>query len=195
MSSNYKKGFTLIELVIAIFILSFAVVGVFSIFSMTVILTSDASMRLTGTFLAQEGMEIVQNVRDTNWLKMDAQALAGTVTTTWLDDMSCSSGCEADYRATALSPWGDNFLEINSATGFYVYNENDSTETKFKRKIIVEPITGIDYAAKVTVQVSWDEKPNILYRTAREAGACDSTSNCITVEKIFYDWYNYVPST
>jgi len=190
-----RNGFTLIELIIAIFILSFAIVGIFSVFSMTVILTSDASARLTGTFLAQEGMEIVQNIRDTNWLKMDAEALAGgTVITTWLDDMFCASGCEADYRDSKLSPWSDGkYLQIDNSTGFYVYNSTGSPETKFKRKIIVAPISGADYAVKVIVEVSWDGKPNILYQTARVAGPCDDTSNCITVEKIFYDWYNYVP--
>jgi prepilin-type N-terminal cleavage/methylation domain-containing protein len=94
MFNNMKNGFTIIELVISIFILSVAIVGVFSAYSMVTILTSDASDRLTATYLAQEGMEITRNVRDTNWLNIDAGNPAGA---TWLDGLSCLSGCEADY--------------------------------------------------------------------------------------------------
>jgi prepilin-type N-terminal cleavage/methylation domain-containing protein len=53
-----SKGFTLIELIISVFILSVAVVGIFNAFSIMIILTSDAADRLTATYLAQEGEEI-----------------------------------------------------------------------------------------------------------------------------------------
>ena len=66
-----NKGFTLIELVISIFLLCFVIIGVYNAFSIIVILTSDTSDRLTATYLAQEGIEIVRNIRDTNWLNMD----------------------------------------------------------------------------------------------------------------------------
>ena len=83
---NSSKGFTIIELIISIFILSVALVGIFSAFSIVTILTSDSADRLTGTYLAQEGMEIVRNIRDTNWIKMDHDCSgSATCTYTWLD--------------------------------------------------------------------------------------------------------------
>ena len=67
-----SKGFTLIELVISIFVMSVGLVGVFGAFSVISILTSDSANRLAGSYLAQEGVEIVRNIRDNNWLNMAA---------------------------------------------------------------------------------------------------------------------------
>ena len=87
-----SKGFTLIELIIAIFILSVAIIGVFSAFSLVAELTSAASSRLKASFLAQEGLEIIRNMRDSNWLQGNG----------WTDGIliePCgTTGCEADYR-------------------------------------------------------------------------------------------------
>ena len=66
-----NKGFTIIELIISIFILSVGLVGVFNALSVVTVLTAGSADRVTATYLAQEGMEIVRNIRDTNWLAMD----------------------------------------------------------------------------------------------------------------------------
>jgi prepilin-type N-terminal cleavage/methylation domain-containing protein len=193
-----NKGFTIIELIISIFILAVSTVGVYSAFSIMNILTADAADRLTATYLAQEGMEIVRNIRDTNWLNAGAGA-------TWLDGLSaCANGCEADYTTgtTAQFPYpmtnttGD-FLYINS-NGFYNY-ATSGTKTRFQRKIIVAPIPDAkgdsSYIVKVTVQVSWSKKATVL-SDAIPAGATDlldptkcNSSNCITAEGALYNWY------
>lgn len=196
-----RNGFTMIELIISIFILSVAIVGIFGAFSMTVILTSDAADRLTATYLAQEGMEIARNIRDTNWLTDGATWLDGLYTT-GIPSIDCTQGCEADYMATAMYRWSNtgNYLKIN-AYGFYVYDPINPLATKYKRKIIITPIPDTDpvlgeyYAMKVSVQVSWDEKANVLY-SSRLAGDCDSSNNycatnSITAVGTLYDWYNY----
>jgi len=72
------KGFTIVEIIIAIFITSIVLMGIFSIFYVVTVLASDSSDRLTATYLAQEGMEIVRNIRDKNWLNMDDQGCANS---------------------------------------------------------------------------------------------------------------------
>jgi prepilin-type N-terminal cleavage/methylation domain-containing protein len=194
-----KNGFTIIELIISIFILSIAIVGIFSAFSMITILTSDASNRLTATYLTQEGMEIVRNIRDTNWIKIRN----GESGVTWdYGFSSCESGCEMDYTtgtvvsgAHEITNWsGDgNYLFKNNSTGFYTHNEANATSTKFKRKIIITPVEDVDgkssHILKVTVQVSWDQKPTIL-NPLHLAKDCIS-SNCIIAEETLYDWFVY----
>jgi len=192
-----SKGFTIIELIISIFILSIAVVGIFNAFSVMVILTADTSDRLTATYLAQEGMEIVRNIRDANWLKMDANPSSGY---TWVDGLfvgaTCSTaGCEADYRtngtvAYPLVSYGSSgrYLYINTS-GFYDYT-NTGTLTKLKRKIKIEPVT--DYIIKVTVEVSWNKKATIL-NPCNPPNTCSANtcgaSNCITAQETLYNWY------
>jgi prepilin-type N-terminal cleavage/methylation domain-containing protein len=201
-----QNGFTIIELVISIFILSVAVVGIFSAFSIITILTSDAADRLTATYLVQEGMEIIRNIRDTNWLNMDA----GVPGATWLNGLTgCSGGCEADYITTA----GSNpvmhsslsYLYLNTS-GFYCYPADGSTtctgaKTKFQRKItITHPKDAggndINYIIKVVTQVSWDEKATILNSFGFSAKDCYEGKNCITAQWTLYNWYNTsVPSS
>jgi prepilin-type N-terminal cleavage/methylation domain-containing protein len=202
MDYNYKKGFTLIEIVIAIFILSFCLIGIFSAYSIVVIATSDTKDRLTATYLGQEGMEIVRNIRDTNWLNMDICASGGTPP----NGMPCSGiFCKADYSSTAdLKPYTHlDYLKIDS-NGFYNYAFG--TPTKFQRKIIVKPVTDVDWKydhiLKVIVQVFWDKKATILSSGVKASDGCcpditnpkclNAGSNCITMEETLYDWYNYV---
>ena len=199
-----KKGFTIIELVISIFVLTIAVVGIFNAFSVVAILTSDSSDHLIGTYLAQEGMELVRNIRDTNWLNMDAECATKTCTPenpavkTWVDGITdssaCSStGCEVDYTMTSLSSTSGRPLYLG-ANGLYGYS--GGTLTKFQRKIIVTKVTDVDNDDKhildVKVQVCWDKKATILEPSGLRAGTdFKEGNNCITVEETLYDWYNY----
>lgn len=198
-----KKGFTIIELIISIFILSIAVIGVFSAFSAIVILTSDAADKLVASYLSQEGIEIVRNIRDNNWLNIDK----GIPDKTWFDGLSdagvvsetysmdCASdvgGCEADYSSKLgdLTQWpgaiDGNYLYLNN--GFYSYYQGaDSTKTKFKRQIIIDTLER--YVIKVTVKVSWDQKAT-LFNEGFSAGNCQP-SNCVTTEATLYAWYKY----
>lgn len=177
------KGFTLIELIIAIFILSVAVIGVYNAFSLMVVLTSDISDRLVAAYLVQEGMEVVRNVRDNNWMQAGENP-----DYSWLDNLTfCENGCQADYttgspspNATLMAAWqgeetGGAYLNIDPG-GFYSYHAGQAT--KFRRKITISVIN--EYAARVNVKVYFDEKPSLLNLTG--------TANSIEAEEILYDW-------
>ena len=158
-----NKGFTIIEVIVAIFILSIAVIGVYNAFSIVVILTADTTDRFMAAYLTQEGMEIIRNIRDYNWIaKNDWRCgladVAGSTEPCDLGSKDCaSSGCEADYQtmgtdSSPLSPYGTNGNYLNIDTeGFYSYNTVNNKGTKFKRKITIEPVAGYeDYIMKVS---------------------------------------------
>ena len=186
-----QKGFTIIELVISIFILSVAIVGIFSAFSMMVLLTNNASDRLTAAYLAQEGVEIIRNIRDNNWIDSgyypDTSWVRGIYSTCFPEN---GDGCRVDYRTMGtedatfpIQPYDNSeYLNIDS-DGFYSYGAG--TDTKFRRKILAEYLSGYgyDYVIKVTVTVYWDEKPSILNP--------NGDPGSIVVEEYFYDWYDY----
>jgi prepilin-type N-terminal cleavage/methylation domain-containing protein len=209
-----EKGFTLIELIISIFIISVALIGIYSAFSIVVILTSDTADRLTAAYLAQEGQEIVRNIRDTNWLTMDTCFLATSdpLCASWVDGLApaavnnpidcaiATAGCVADYTSTRMSSYtSGSYLHLDDTNSFY-NSTSGATVTKFERKIFITPIIDIngtvaDHIIKVTVQVSWDKKATIL-SSGVSAGNCitsGSVSNCVTAEEVLYDWYNYSP--
>jgi len=151
-----NKGFTLLEVLVAIFIVSVGVGGVATIMPSLTAGSSLNQSRLTAAYLAQEGVEIVRNIRDTNWLEAHN---SGGSTPLWNEGFNpCSSGCEVDYTSAAnLSPslpaYGSGrYLNIDSS-GLYSYGAG--TQTKFKRKITVQSAGDI---LTITVEVSWQEK-------------------------------------
>lgn len=174
-----NSGFTLIELVIAIFILVFAIVGVYNSFSTIVILTAGASSRFTAAYLAEEGIEIVRNMRDNNWLNnRDWKTGLSDINT------NCSNGCQADYKTgtsadTRFGLWvfgsSGDYLNIGE-NGFYSYdNIGNFVITKFKRKIIITSDSINPNVLKISIFVTWEEKGEIF--------------DMEEVEVYLYNWY------
>jgi type II secretory pathway pseudopilin PulG len=137
-----KGGFTIIEILAVIFFLSVAMVGALIAIQQTMAWTETSFQRLTAIYLAQEGIEIVRNIRDTNWLKNNV----------W--DQGLSEGdWETDYQSQTLDDNYDGaFLLIDG--GFYNYTSG--TSTPFKRKVTISDKTADQM--KVTVTVSWEAK-------------------------------------
>ncbi len=141
------KGFLLLEVIVAIFLITVGMVGALIAIQQLVTATKIASFQMTGIYLSQEGMEIVRNIRDANWLGGRA----------WNAGIFCCPlppcDCKADYTATSLVSFvSGEFLRING--GFYNYTSG--TATPFIRRIRVASTTAdrID----LTVFVDWQER-------------------------------------
>ena len=77
-----SKAFTLIEILIAIMVITIGVVGSYAAITRVASIIISNSSRFIASRLAQEGIELVSNIRDTNWVKR----------TDWDDDLTgCSS--------------------------------------------------------------------------------------------------------
>jgi hypothetical protein len=149
-----NKSFTLIEVIIAIFLLTTGIFGAYTVIQKTLINASVSASKLTATYLSQEGIEIVRNIRDTNWLEQRTDP-----TIPW-DDGLGEGDWEADYNSQILSSCPSpcdynnlNFLNID-ANGFYSYSAG--TPIKFKRKITITP-NGANIL-EVLVEVSWYQR-------------------------------------
>lgn len=151
LSLNNQKGFTMIELIITVAVLSFGVVGVYSVFSDFSMLNYSTSSRFSAVYLGQEGLEIIRNIRDNNFINNAEWPKGLTI---------CGSGCQADYKTgtsaqkpeNKLKAYDNNkFLALNS-DGFYSYDPG--VATIFKRKITIsQPSADV---LIVNVKVFWD---------------------------------------
>ena len=160
-NNNNDAGFTLLEVMLAIFFLTVGIGGAFMVIQKTVGLSSVSVSRLVAANLAQEGIEIVRNIRDTNWLEGEDwdKDIGGAIETTTYH--------EADYNDTALSLWVDPGTNLNyDDDGFYSYN-SVTNPTKFKRKITISKDADAD-KLKVTVIVEWQERGATHNFTAQE---------------------------
>lgn len=139
-----SKGFSLIETMIAVFLVTMGTAGSFALIQQTITFTTTSSSRLRAAYLAQEAIEVVRNIRDTNYLESEV----------WDSGLTgCASGCEADYNDTILAAYADRALKINN--GLYGYDSG--TDSIFRRRITISPDTDI---LNVTVQVTWTERGN-----------------------------------
>lgn len=154
--NGYLKGFSLIESFIAISIL---LVGILA--SFTVVINSLGSVslvfdRLTAAHLGQEAIEIVENIRENNFLSGCSWWNQGLTVGTYrtLDNYSFS-GC-GNYLDSVNPP--DAPLYFNSASGQYGYLVGGSA-SKFKRRIEITQISNNEI--KVNVIVSWTGRGGI----------------------------------
>ena len=67
--TNYSSGFSLMEVMLSVAILSMGIVASFSLISSSMAKFSSATNKIIASNLAQDGIERVRNVRDTNWLQ------------------------------------------------------------------------------------------------------------------------------
>jgi len=152
--SKKEKGFTIIEVIVAIFILAVAILGSYYAFAQMAGLTTIIASRLTAAYLAQEGIELVRSVRDTNWLN----GLA------WNSQISsCSSGCEIDYNLDSVMVYSDRFLNVDNSN-FYSYSVG--TPTKFKRRITITAPAADTLG--VSVQIQWQDRGSPYTFSAEE---------------------------
>lgn len=145
------------EMLAAIFVISMGAMGVFSLVSQALSYTNITSSRLVAIYLTQEGIEIVRNIRDNNFLEIN-KGLEGVQ---WTDNLSpCDTGCEADYTDFSLVPIIGNPRPLRIDGGFYNYNFGMATV--FTRKITTVLIDsggdGQPYKIEVSVEVTWQER-------------------------------------
>ena len=150
-----KKGFTLLEVIISISVLTVAVGGTYALISQTMRAASLANSKLIAAYLAQEGVEIVRNFRDNNWLNQRINPGLS-----WKAGLGAGE-YEADYNDAALVSFAaeGRYLYIDSANGFYAYLDSPElggTQTKFKRKITIAEDG--DDKIDVIVRVFWQER-------------------------------------
>lgn len=163
-----SKGFTVLEVITAIFILTVGVGAALSLMNQTLATGSVVEQRLIASHLAQEGIEIVRNIRDTNWL----QSRDPSKSSPWDDGLCSSPPCEweADYTTVTFfdtadfercsdpgfncQTYSETFLNIDT-DGFYSYKTADA-QTKFKRKIRIEKPQADEI--KVIVEIIWQER-------------------------------------
>jgi len=79
---NKKKGFSIIEVLAAFFILTAGILVVFSATRLPLRHAGEARYKITAFYLAQEGVELVRNIRDNNFYTDGADWLENIPTIT-----------------------------------------------------------------------------------------------------------------
>jgi prepilin-type N-terminal cleavage/methylation domain-containing protein len=169
--NNYKskknnRGFTLVETLVAISILSLSVLATFGAVQNGLRYSGITKDQITAFFLIQEGMEYVKNMRDEN----DLNNLGGNPRS-WLYGMSASAGdpcyfgktCELDLNnsptwKTCSGSFGTcDLLYTDSSTGAMGYNAG-WTPTTYRREMQFSTVAGNTSEIRLTINVSWTNR-------------------------------------
>jgi type IV pilus modification protein PilV len=149
------KGFSLIEALIAIAILIVGVLSAFLLLIRTTATIPAMQNRLMATNLAQEGVELVRALRDTDFV-------AGNQFKDFLSAIDCQTTDSCQIAANAygkieLLPNGAKPLFYNSNTHLYNYDNSFNSEPSNFFRLITIDRTAIDYLV-VTVRVIYQVK-------------------------------------
>jgi len=154
-----KNGFTIIETIVAIFILTVGIIACSILADQVFRSSATAKDRLIAVNLAQEGIEVIRNIRDNSWLASDS---------TWKDDLPVGDW-ELSYDSSGVSDTYDgDYLKVDT-DGFYNYLLG--SDTTFQRKITISHIG--DSEIKVEAIIYWVTR---------------GTSKSITIVEYLYDW-------
>lgn len=164
------KAFTLVETLVAITIVLLAVLGPFQLVQQSLSNSYVARDQLIATALAEEGLEYIRALRDSNYLY---NVVNPSTPRSWLyglntsagaeEDCFRSQGCTVDPTRTANNESVDECavtcpnLKLNPSTQQYTQrNLAGYEQTPFTRKVLLEPVNGSsNTAVKVTVTVTY----------------------------------------
>jgi prepilin-type N-terminal cleavage/methylation domain-containing protein len=154
---EYKKGFTIVESLVAIAILVAAVIGATSAIQSGLSSYIFSKDQIVAFYLAQEGFEQLRNIRDEN-------RLAGR---NWLTGISLVSSdpcyfgqactvspVESSVPTRCSSPGSCPRLRQEASTGFFGYNSL-WPQTIYRREITLTSISAKEVA--ITVTVHWSK--------------------------------------
>ena len=171
--SKINGGFTLIEAIVAIGVISIGFVGSLVLLSKSSSQASLLKSRVVVSHLAAEGIEVVRNIRDTNWLKgFDWRTGLADTTNGIVDYDSAAMDVSDASESRKCLNWNGSFYRHALASGGYACN------TTFKRHLELssksETISGavVNYLEVKSI-MEWREK---------------TRTQTITVVDHLYDW-------
>ncbi|KKR03814.1 MAG: hypothetical protein UT31_C0009G0012 [Parcubacteria group bacterium GW2011_GWF2_39_13b] len=152
MRQKYQQGFSLLEVIVSIFLITTGMLAILSLDNYSLKAISSNKAQIIASGLAQEGIEIVRNWREST---CDS---AGDCSS-WYNEISENSrDYIGQYNFVGLFPYVNAPL-LYAASSNLGYQYDDGSPTQFYRKITLEkapaPLNSQD-EVQVIVSVSWE---------------------------------------
>lgn len=139
-----KNGFTLVEALVALVVLSIALGPALILTSNINNTTAVIRNNLIAANLAQEGVEVIRGIRDTNWFNGVA-----------FDNGLADGIYRVEWNSDSVMPLGAN-PPVKENNG--LYNYSNGTDTIFKRTIAISKINASEL--RTVSEITWIEKGN-----------------------------------
>ncbi|HNX11195.1 MAG TPA: type II secretion system protein [bacterium] len=176
---NTKKynqpAFSLLETIVVLFIVTVGLLGV-----LTLVVNSQKTKTLNknalvAQYLAQEGMELIRNVRDTNWLENTTSTPVAW--NRYIEGSPTGSNYRVDYltfQPTAVTDISSAKLQLATGTDLNFYlHATGSPDSIFSRLVTITAASSTAPSSTVSVLVEWlDQGQTYSY----------------TLDSLLYDW-------
>jgi Tfp pilus assembly protein PilV len=194
---NDDRGFTIMETLVAIFILLLSITGPM-VFSQSALRAAFQSRdQITAFYLAQDAIEFVKNKRDDNVLSGKTDSSGSNSWLYGLDNCITTGGdfgctintttslgnitkCNTQGQHPGCLGGSDDGIEDNKLRidddGFFVIDDSINNESKFARNIYIREVEG-GTEAEIIVKVRWTSHDTIGVRD-------------ITIVEYMYNWAN-----
>ena len=174
---NKYPAFSIIEVMIALFMFMVAIVTTVGFMNGEVWNSRDRRNEVSAGQLSQEGIELVRNIRDNNWLQSKAAFtnIGDAVTT---GDYVIDSATPT-LQAFTPGSGGNSVLYVSNATGLYTGSSANAKQTVFNRKITVGAT--VSHQKLITSMVVWD---GVVYPSKAN---CDVSAHCFYSEVTLSD--------
>jgi len=150
--NTYKRGFTLIETMVAITVLVVAISAPLTLSAQSLFAALYAKDQTTAFYLAQEAIEMVRNRRDGNMLRF----LKGQ-NVSWLAGIQIVKNFKADIPNNTMVVCIDKESCLNTPLlhDKYFYNYKGNKPTRFSRSVLVTQNPNLKDEALIAVTVRW----------------------------------------
>jgi len=202
-----QLGQTLIETLVAIFILVVGLISALALAISSFQSTDSAGRQIVATALARQGVEAVKNIRDSNWLNGSLADCSATMTagqfcfTNWLGTAATSlaAGTYAVKfnSSTGVDPWtmqanpASFALNYNPATGIYDIGGVGAPSIYSRKVVIVQNAVAPFSAANPQLDIV----STVWWRDRRCPATTDPTTlaaSCkVILEMHLTNWRNY----
>jgi Tfp pilus assembly protein PilV len=184
-----KRGFSFLEVIISVFVLSTGIIGVFAVINSSMIYSLNASNQQIAVMLAQEGIELTRNIRDNNWAKRKFEMEeSGSSSISSFDNFPSgdSNNCRIDKNSIDMNNSkcsnGVNHKKLSlDGNNFYIHG--GSPFTKFSRKIEVDFDDSEDTVI-ITSVVIWNRNGNDFPSIAD----CNVVNKCVFNKATLTKW-------
>ena len=106
---GFRSGFTLVEMLVAVSIFTVSLLGIMAVLAGSIANTNYAKRKMVATYLAQEGIEFIRNVRDTEVLY--------TTSSGWADFETAIRDCDSPGSSTKFCYFNDQNVIIKCDNG------------------------------------------------------------------------------
>lgn len=154
-----NNGQIIIEALIAIFIITISILVFLGLLARATALNRVINDRYTAVYLAAEGIEIVKNIIDANYIQHRS----------WNSGVSMNRDYEIDYTSKSFLPNQNRYLRLDLSSGIYSYSSGNASP--FRRTIYIRNIS--QHEIQVNSVVRW---------------SLGGVSNEVDLEDHFFDW-------